>query len=47
MLDAGVTLALATDCNPGSSPTYNMQTVLTLAASMYRLTPEQALAAGT
>jgi imidazolonepropionase len=47
MLDAGVTLALATDCNPGSSPTYNMQTVLTLAASMYRLTPEHALAAGT
>jgi imidazolonepropionase len=47
MLDAGVTLALATDCNPGSSPTYNMQTILTLAASMYRITPEQALAAGT
>jgi len=47
MLGAGVTLALATDCNPGSSPTYNMQTVLTLASSMYRLTPEQALAAGT
>ena len=47
MLDAGVALALATDCNPGSSPTYNMQTILTLAASMYRLTPEQALAAGT
>jgi len=47
MLDAGVTLALATDCNPGSSPTYNMQTVLYLAASLYRITPEQALAAGT
>ena len=47
MLDAGVTLALATDCNPGSCPTYNMQTVLALAASMYRITPEQALAAGT
>jgi imidazolonepropionase len=47
MLDAGVTLALATDCNPGSSPTYNIQTILTLAASMYRITPEQALAAGT
>ena len=47
MLDAGVPLALATDCNPGSSPTYNMQTVLYLAASMYRLTPAQALSAGT
>ncbi|MBI5427425.1 MAG: imidazolonepropionase [Nitrospinae bacterium] len=47
MLDAGVPLALATDCNPGSSPAYNMQTVLYLAAHLYRLTPEQALAAAT
>lgn len=47
MIDAGVTLALATDCNPGSSPNYNMQTVLHLAMSLYRLTPEQALIAAT
>ncbi len=47
MLDAGVTLALATDCNPGSSPTYNMQTVLNLACHLYRITPEQALVAAT
>ena len=47
MIDAGVPIALATDCNPGSSPTYNMQTVLHLAASMYSLTPEQALIAAT
>jgi imidazolonepropionase len=47
MLDMGVTLALATDCNPGSSPTYNMQTVLYLAVHLYRLTPEQALLAAT
>ncbi|MFQ5483565.1 MAG: imidazolonepropionase [Nitrospinaceae bacterium] len=47
MLDAGVTIALATDHNPGSSPTYNMQTVLSLAAGLYRLSPAQALAAGT
>lgn len=47
MLDAGVTVALATDCNPGSSPGYNMQTVLYLAAHLYRLTPGQALAAAT
>ena len=47
MIDAGVTLALATDCNPGSSPTYNMQTVLNLACHLYRITPEQALIAAT
>ncbi|MCH8157494.1 MAG: imidazolonepropionase [Nitrospinae bacterium] len=47
MIDAGVTLALATDCNPGSSPTYNMQTVLNLACHLYRITPEQALVAAT
>ncbi len=46
-IDAGISLALATDCNPGSSPTYNMQTVLYLAASLYRISPEQALAAAT
>ena len=47
MVDAGVTLALATDCNPGSGPSYNMQTVMTLAVSMYRINPEQALMAAT
>lgn len=47
MLEAGVTIALATDCNPGSCPSYNMQTVLYLATSLYRLTPEQALTAAT
>ncbi|GJL79071.1 MAG: imidazolonepropionase [Nitrospinaceae bacterium] len=47
MIDAGVTLALATDCNPGSSPSYNMQTVLTLAQSLYRISPELALIAAT
>lgn len=47
MLEAGVTLALATDCNPGSCPSYNMQTVLYLAVSMYGITPEQALTAAT
>ena len=47
MLDAGVTIALATDFNPVSCPSYNMQTVLFLAASLYRLTPEKALIAAT
>ncbi|MFQ5451852.1 MAG: imidazolonepropionase, partial [Nitrospinaceae bacterium] len=47
MIDSGVTLALATDCNPGSAPSYNMQTVLHLAFSLYRLSPAQALIAAT
>ncbi len=47
MIEAGVTLALATDCNPGSGPSYNMQTVLGLAQSLYRITPDQALIAAT
>lgn len=47
MIDAGVTLALATDCNPCSSPNYNMQTVLNHACHLYRITPEQALIAAT
>ena len=44
---AGAVVALATGCNPGSCPSYNMQTVLYLAASLYRLTPEKALIAAT
>lgn len=47
MIEAGVTLALATDFNPGSGPSYNMQTVLGLAQSLYRITPDQALLAAT
>jgi len=47
MIEAGVNLALATDYNPGSGPSYNMQTVLGLAQSLYRITPEQALIAAT
>ena len=47
MIKAGVTLALATDFNPGSYPSYNMQSVLGLAQSLYRITPEQALIAAT
>ncbi len=47
MIDAGVTLALATDCNAGSGPSDNMQTVMSLAVSMYRINPEQALIAAT
>lgn len=47
MLNKGVPLALATDFNPGSSPTENMQIVIALACIKMRLTPEQAINAAT
>ena len=43
MLDAGVPVALASDFNPGSCPSLNLQLVMNLACLRYRLTPEQAL----
>jgi imidazolonepropionase len=39
----GVRMAVATNCNPGSSPTRSPLLVLALAATMFRLTPEEAL----
>ncbi|WP_144184712.1 imidazolonepropionase [Elioraea rosea] len=39
----GVRMAIATNCNPGSSPTRSPLLVLALAATMFRLTPEEAL----
>ena len=47
MVHAGVPVALATDSNPGSSPTESMPLVLTLACLYLRLTPEEALTAAT
>ncbi|TGE32007.1 imidazolonepropionase [Desulfosporosinus sp. Sb-LF] len=47
MISAGVPVALATDSNPGSSPTESMPLVLTLACLYLRLTPEEALTAAT
>lgn len=47
MIRAGVPVALATDSNPGSSPTESMPLVLTLACLYLRLTPEEALTAAT
>lgn len=37
MFDVGLCVALSTDYNPGTSPTLSMQTVLQLAARLYRL----------
>ncbi|HVD23848.1 MAG TPA: imidazolonepropionase [Lapillicoccus sp.] len=47
LLDAGVTVALATDCNPGTSYTSSMPFVIALAVRELRLTPQEALRAAT
>ncbi len=47
LLDAGVTVALATDCNPGTSFTTSMPFVIALASRELRLTPLEALRAAT
>ncbi|MBA2579175.1 MAG: imidazolonepropionase [Euzebyaceae bacterium] len=47
LLDAGVTVALATDCNPGTSYTTSLPFVIALACREYRLTPAEALRAAT
>ncbi|MBI3454267.1 MAG: imidazolonepropionase [Candidatus Rokubacteria bacterium] len=46
-LETGVRVALATDFNPGSSYTPNMQLILTLACTQMRLTVEEAVEAAT
>jgi imidazolonepropionase len=47
MRAAGVPLAVATDCNPGTSPVCSLQAAMHLATSLFRLTPEEALAGTT
>ena len=47
MLDTGLPLALATDFNPGSSPSGNMNLVVSLACIKMNLTPEEAINAAT
>ena len=47
MIDAGLAVVLATDFNPGSSPTPSMQTILSLAATQMKLTPAEAITAAT
>lgn len=43
----GVAMAVATDCNPGTSPLASMTGALNLACVQFRLTPEEALAGAT
>ena len=47
LIDAGVNVALATDCNPGSSYTTNMPICIALAVREMHMTPAEALAAAT
>jgi len=47
LIDAGVAVALATDYNPGSSPTPSMPFVLSLACTHMKMTPAEAISAAT
>lgn len=47
LIEAGAAVALATDFNPGTSPTLNMQFILSLACSQMRMTPAEAISAAT
>ena len=47
LIDSGVPVALATDYNPGTSPTPSMQFVLSLACTHMKMTPAEAVAATT
>jgi len=47
MIDAGLAVVLATDFNPGSSPTPSMPMILSLASTQMKMTPAEAIAATT
>ena len=47
MRQHGVPMAVATDCNPGTSPVASMTSTLNLACVQFRLTPEEALSGAT
>ncbi|MEI6889826.1 MAG: imidazolonepropionase [Bacteroidota bacterium] len=47
MIGAGLAVAMASDFNPGSSPSGNMQFILSLACIKYRMLPEEAINAVT
>jgi imidazolonepropionase len=46
-IEAGVAVALATDYNPGSSPTLSMPMAMSLACTQMKMSPEEAIAAAT
>jgi imidazolonepropionase len=45
--DHGVPIAIASDCNPGTSPICSLRASMNLASSQFRLTPEECLAGVT
>ncbi|MCJ7421053.1 imidazolonepropionase [Sphingomicrobium astaxanthinifaciens] len=45
--EAGVRIAIATDCNPGTSPTLSLPLVMNMAATLFGLSPGEALAGMT
>jgi imidazolonepropionase len=47
LIDSGLPVCLATDFNPGSTPSGNMPFVLSLACINYKMTPEEAINAAT
>ena len=47
LIDSGLPIALATDFNPGSTPSGNMPFVMSLACINYKMTPEEAINATT
>lgn len=47
MIDAGLALVLATDFNPGSSPTTSMPMILSLACTQMKMSPAESLSAAT
>jgi len=47
LIDAGAVVSLASDFNPGTSPSLSMPMVLSLAANQLRMTPAEAIAAAT
>ncbi len=47
LIDAGTIVALATDYNPGTSPTTSMSMILSIACTQLRMTPAEAIVAAT
>jgi imidazolonepropionase len=47
LIEAGVPVAVATDFNPGSAPSYHLPMALTLACTLQRMTPTEALKGAT
>ncbi len=47
LIDAGVPVGLATDCNPGTCPSENLALMISLACSQMKMTPGEAIVAAT